>query len=232
MVWLTDSAAGVVGGLLGSSCCAIQIILNALAPLGILSAGCFGFNTVLGPMRTSMRMLTAGFFTYTWSRNTSNRRQRWVLGIATMIALALTFLPEALLLSNSHYAGFAPAVGGRGTLRVELPVGRVGCEACQREIRNALVKSPGVIDARVHGFGSKAVVELYFNSEWAFNHTDIVSRVMDAGFDMDEHVVQERIGVARWLNARSGAANLHQKTTLTETFSSSTSSSSSTTSDL
>lgn len=231
-MWSEDAAVGVVGGLLGSSCCALQIMLNALAPLGVVAAGCFGFNTLLGPMRKTMRVMTAAFFTYRWLRQRKTQKERWVLGIATLLALVLTLLPEALLISNSHYAGFAPAVGGEGVLRVEIPVGRVGCEACQREIRKALVQSPGVIDARVHGLGSKALVELYFNSKWGFNQTDIVSRVMDAGFDMDEHIVQEKIGVAKWLDARSGNTDVPYQGSLAEKFLSSLSSSSSSTSDL
>jgi hypothetical protein len=41
----------VVGGLLGSSCCLIQLGANLLASLNVAQIGCTGFNKVLGPMR-------------------------------------------------------------------------------------------------------------------------------------------------------------------------------------
>ena len=38
-------AASLIGGLLSSSCCLLQILLN------FLSLGCAGFNKLLGPLR-------------------------------------------------------------------------------------------------------------------------------------------------------------------------------------
>ena len=43
---------GVVG-LLSSSCCALQLVLNAF------SVGCAGFNTVLGPLRPYLLALAS-----------------------------------------------------------------------------------------------------------------------------------------------------------------------------
>jgi hypothetical protein len=41
----------VLGGLLGSSCCLLQLGANALASLNVAHIGCTGFNKVLGPVR-------------------------------------------------------------------------------------------------------------------------------------------------------------------------------------
>lgn len=59
----------VLGGLLGSSCCAVQLGLNAAASAGVgLSLGCAGFNKTLGPLRPLMRGLTAAYFAWLWAR--------------------------------------------------------------------------------------------------------------------------------------------------------------------
>ena len=59
----------VLGGLACSSCCAIQLGLNAAASAGLgLSVGCAGFNKTLGPLRSVMRGLTALYYAYMWVR--------------------------------------------------------------------------------------------------------------------------------------------------------------------
>eukprot|EP00957_Ditylum_brightwellii_P175711 13378838-Ditylum_brightwellii.AAC.1 len=48
-------------GLLSSSCCALQILLN------LLSFGCAGFNTALGPLRPTFLALTVAVQISAWS---------------------------------------------------------------------------------------------------------------------------------------------------------------------
>lgn len=55
MAWSQRNATAVAAGLLSSSCCLLQLVLNALAMLNVIHVGCAGFNKILGPWRTEMR---------------------------------------------------------------------------------------------------------------------------------------------------------------------------------
>lgn len=55
LAWSQRNAAAVAAGLLSSSCCLLQLVLNALAMLNVIHVGCAGFNSILGPWRTEMR---------------------------------------------------------------------------------------------------------------------------------------------------------------------------------
>lgn len=52
-----EYAQCVLGGLLGSSCCLLQLGANALASLNVVHIGCAGFNKVLGPIRPQVCLL-------------------------------------------------------------------------------------------------------------------------------------------------------------------------------
>ena len=171
---------GVLGGLLGSSCCALQLALNLLASLGLgWGSGCTGFNTVLGPLRTYTRALTASYFAIRWAGSTPGQRR--TLLIATLLAAGLTYMPEALLLIGT--TALAPPT--EGAVRVQVPVGGMGCEACQHAVRAALTTSSGVLDARVHGTEASGIAELHVHPEWGFNLTELVARVGEVGFEVD-----------------------------------------------
>lgn len=58
--------SAIAGGLLSSSCCALQLLLNLLASLNILHVGCAGFNTVLGPARPMLRGMTLLVLAQLW----------------------------------------------------------------------------------------------------------------------------------------------------------------------
>ena len=55
LAWSQRNATAVCVGLLSSSCCLLQLTLNALAMLNVIHVGCAGFNKILGPWRTEMR---------------------------------------------------------------------------------------------------------------------------------------------------------------------------------
>mmetsp|Transcript_12348 Transcript_12348/g.18977 ORF Transcript_12348/g.18977 Transcript_12348/m.18977 type:complete len:285 (-) Transcript_12348:16-870(-) len=86
-----------VVGLLSSSCCAIQLILNAM------SVGCAGFNTTIGPWRPMLMATTLMLQVVTWYVRI------WVISpwqpskvslrssiFSTTIVLFLTLMPEIL----------------------------------------------------------------------------------------------------------------------------------------
>ncbi|CAD7925268.1 unnamed protein product [Amoebophrya sp. A120] len=55
-----------INGLLSSSCCLVQLLLNLLSAYDILHAGCAGLNTSLGPLRNQIRAVVLGFLSYQW----------------------------------------------------------------------------------------------------------------------------------------------------------------------
>ena len=82
-------------GLLSSSCCALQLLLN------YLSFGCAGFNTVLGPLRPQFLAITLSLQLGMWRALLSAGRGAATPGwpgavLASTLATALALLPEAL----------------------------------------------------------------------------------------------------------------------------------------
>lgn len=77
-------------GLLSSSCCALQLILNSM------SMGCAGFNTILGPIRPTLLAFTIlvqfGSWYVAWPRP-----WQWApTAVSSAVVLILSFLPELL----------------------------------------------------------------------------------------------------------------------------------------
>lgn len=102
-------------GSLSSSCCVMQLILNALSYHGILNLGfgCAGFNTILGPLRPVTRSITFVWLIWNWwsqsSPSQSSRSQTVSVSACcggkkkprrpifeTVMCLALMFSPEIL----------------------------------------------------------------------------------------------------------------------------------------
>ena len=178
-----DFIVGGMSGLLGSSCCALQLGLNFLAGTSLgadmgLAAGCLGFNKALGPARKYVRAATATFFCIQWARSRSGKRR--VLLLSSFLAAALTYMPEGLLFMGA--GAIAPPTEGAVYLRV--PIGGMGCEACQHSVSGVLSTSSGVVDAVVRGFDEEGVAELLVNPSWGFNLTDVSLRISEAGFEL------------------------------------------------
>eukprot|EP00392_Amoebophrya_sp_AT5.2_P000912 g914.t1 len=55
-------------GMLGSSCCLVQLFLNLLSAWDVFHMGCAGFNTALGPQRPVIRALVVGWLAVSWLR--------------------------------------------------------------------------------------------------------------------------------------------------------------------
>ena len=160
---MRDAQVGaVLGGLLGSSCCAVQLTINALAPLGInLLAplglqGCAGFNTYLGPLRPYTRGATATFLALRWASARNKSKQRRVLLLSTVLAAGLTYMPEMLLLAGA--TAIAPPTDG--AYYIDVPIGSMGCEACQHQVRSVMLGSSGVVDARVMGTDEDGIARM------------------------------------------------------------------------
>jgi len=127
--FMSQLTQAVAAGLLGSSCCLLQLGLNWLSVLDVLHVGCAGFNTYLGPLRIYIRSITfcwLGFLWFRALRSSNNATAKFVtrLTVQTILTLALTFLPELL-----KYSG-GPAIAPPTDQAVErtFVVDNMGCE--------------------------------------------------------------------------------------------------------
>jgi hypothetical protein len=130
----------VVLPLLSSSCCLLQLVINALVGAG----GCAGFNTFLGPLRP----LFLSFLVYL------NLVARPPLGKG-LLRVSLSLLPEIVDIWNQRLTNsmkqnsqaIASVALIQAVFEVEIPT--MGCVACINKIDNSLRSSaPGnIVDA-------------------------------------------------------------------------------------
>jgi copper chaperone CopZ len=131
--------------LLSSSCCVIQFALN------MLSVGCAGFNSVLGPARPFF--LACALHARVLLRRTAvgalgvDPRVRQLNVYGGAFAVAMAFAPEALALvaTSRRRNGISP--DGSSSLTLDLPT--MGCVACVDSVSRAIRAVDGVVDARV-----------------------------------------------------------------------------------
>merc|ERR1740138_1834236 len=97
-----------VFGLLSSSCCALQLILN------MFNFGCAGFNTYLGPLRPAFLAVTITLQVKMWVLAVPNlglpSTPDYYLPsciISTVVTTVLSFLPELTDLRNQRLASQA-----------------------------------------------------------------------------------------------------------------------------
>ena len=166
MVGLRGSS---VLGLLSSSCCALQLVLNAF------SVGCAGFNTYLGPARPFLLALTLCMQALVWHATLFSPHGPHLVAHAaagTLACASLTFLPEALHAwtfreqlrrrwrsPRGEGAAEQPAASSAGDAAARAPslalspltlrVSGMGCTACTVKVQGALESLPGVASCEV-----------------------------------------------------------------------------------
>jgi len=131
--------------LLSSSCCVIQLALN------MLSVGCAGFNSILGPARPFF--LACALHARVLLRRAAvaapgvdpRVRQMNVYGGA--LAVAVAFAPEAVALVAKLRRRRGGDVAGAASLTLDLP--SMGCVACVDAVSRAIRSVDGVVDASV-----------------------------------------------------------------------------------
>lgn len=128
-------------GLLSSSCCAIQIVLNAM------SLGCAGFNSILGPIRPTLLAFSLLIQCIVWAIARTRPWQLLPCVIGASGSLLLTFLPELLYLYNVRRNTAAqgddfPAAGKSSTVEVglQLQAGAMGCISCVQTVQSVIEK--------------------------------------------------------------------------------------------
>lgn len=98
-IWVWAQA--FIGGLAGSSCCAVQLIINWLSSLNLITGiGCAGFNKTLGPIRGYVRIFSAVMLLLTFVVAVKGGKPQGALTRASITLAALTFLPEILVMSG------------------------------------------------------------------------------------------------------------------------------------
>eukprot|EP00040_Diaphanoeca_grandis_P014806 m.75235 g.75235 ORF g.75235 m.75235 type:complete len:208 (+) comp24757_c0_seq1:433-1056(+) len=196
----TSTISFVTAGLLASSCCLIQVMLNILSTFGVLHAGCAGFNKVLGPHRTVLRWLTGAWLTLVWIFHMYRRvgRTQWrSLIIRTTITIWVMFLPEILRLA------MAPSsLTQIGTTKISLVVSGMGCEACETAVKSILDTTDGVMESFVSFEENSA--QLLIGDGAPLNMSDIIQRLATVGYNAS---VSTCDGAAKFFN--SSLPNLH-----------------------
>ena len=126
-----------VAGLLSSSCCLLQIMLNAF------SIGCAGFNTILGPARPYFMAMAFTLQILMWRAAIVDSAPLDPAIMSTALTMSLTFLPEAL--NAAMQSSAMPPAEDDLRLRVD----GMGCTACSVKVKAALEGVEGVAGCTV-----------------------------------------------------------------------------------
>lgn len=168
-------------GLLSSSCCALQLLLN------LVNFGCAGFNTYLGPLRPGLCAVTVCIQAGVWY-TAAGKPFQWVyVAPCTLLAAVLTLMPEMLSL-------WVQRTSKRETgNRTEKPLSKVvfaldgmGCAACTSKIAKVLDSLPVVLERDISLEHKEARVSLSVgvaDAQQAFI-PDALRLIGDAGFQV------------------------------------------------
>lgn len=180
--------------LLSSSCCAIQLIINALS-----GWGCAGFNTYLGPIRP---ILLPIMLLSTWTL-LPQRSLGW-----TFLSLFLAFLPESLDIwntvrsrqwqqtsrDNNNKVGASSLLPVSAKLRLNCPT--MGCVACVNKIdtsirqcksaaNNIREEMSWLTETAKKGGTAELTISATTNEEIDRIAKEVVAAVEKAGFQCD-----------------------------------------------
>ena len=174
-------------GLLSSSCCLLQLLLNTL------SVGCAGFNTLLGPTRPYMMAITLSLQAAMWRARAVSHASVLAAAGVTLLTAALTFLPELLHLWTARRVGARGALGSsaESTAReLKVHITGMGCVACAAKVKTTVEALDGVEQCEVDLQSALATVKL----REGLASPDVASGVerrmgealRRAGFDLDK----------------------------------------------
>lgn len=159
--------ASLLGGLLASSCCVVQLALNSL------SIGCAGFS-LLRPYRHWMRLATAAMLGLLLARHGASRRTLGTVvasvlltcsedavsavnragSVRALLQRASASASAALLARRHHHERRQPAAAA-ALIRWRLDVEGMRCQACAARVRSAVASLPGVRNATVELEGGR-----------------------------------------------------------------------------
>ncbi|CAG8500582.1 4723_t:CDS:1 [Funneliformis mosseae] len=176
-IWAT------ITGLLSSSCCIIQLILN------FFSIGCAGFS-VLTPYRPIFLSFTAILIIYTITKyGISSKRTL----ITLLISISLTASPELISLHNQ--GKIISSTNSKEILVREIEtfvveINGISCEGCANRIKAQFDSKPFVIDSKVYFKNQSAIVSV---KSGTYNSNDIETWVKMVDFKYGAKVIQQYI---------------------------------------
>lgn len=179
--------------LLSSSCCAIQLLINALS-----GWGCAGFNSVLGPVRPILLSL---LLFSTWKLS-SQRPIGW-----TILSLFLSLLPELVhtfnLIKTTQWKKRQISFQNTDvvTAKLQLAIPGMGCVACVNKIdasirqcksATRIAQEKSWLNAPEMGKGGMAELIISASSDEEVDDVvkSVISAIRDAGFECQKESLQ------------------------------------------
>ncbi len=179
--------------LLSSSCCAIQLLINALS-----GWGCAGFNSVLGPVRPILLSL---LLFSTWKLS-SQRPIGW-----TILSLFLAFLPELVhtfnLIKTTQWKKRQISIQNTDvvTAKLQLAIPGMGCVACVNKIdasirhcksATRITQEKSWLNAPEMGKGGMAELIISASSDEEVDDIvkSVISTIREAGFECQKKSLQ------------------------------------------
>ena len=162
---------GLFGGLLISSCCLIQLLLN------LFGIGCAGLNTLLLPYRPLFISLTIVSLTYSFIRY---RPSKWHLTAIVTFTLLLSFSPELLRIYNNQFerTNFTESE----MMITHWKIIGMHCEGCRAAVIQALRKLDGVVSVNVDLDSGQAKL----TSRKMIQSETVIQAVQSAGFQAEK----------------------------------------------
>ena len=166
---------GLVGGLLVSSCCLVQLLLN------LFGIGCAGLNTLLLPYRSVFVSLTVVSLTYSFFRYRPSKRHMASIVVFTLL---LSFSPELLRTYNDQLTDSSSSSNqsDKGIHVTHWKIQGMHCEACRSAVIQALRKVNGIDSVDVQLETGHATLA----GPGALDRHSITQAVNLAGFQAEE----------------------------------------------
>jgi cation transport ATPase len=174
----------IITGLLSSSCCIVQLAINALAVLNVAHVGCSGLNKSLGPWRWHFRGLSALWLACCWAMAIVRRMRRGLLTrlmLQTLLFVTLAFLPEALVYMGRTDVTSFEAVSME---LLRFKVDGMGCEACQTHVQSVMSASEGVISSSVNW--ETGFAEIVVNKQQNFGFQQMAAQLQEDGYEVKQ----------------------------------------------
>lgn len=179
-----------VFGLLSSSCCAVQLILN------LFNFGCAGFNTYLGPLRPMFLAITITLNVRMWELAMPNlglpsTPDHYLPSIiaSTILAIFLSVLPEITELRNRRNMPRPAMSEASADMSFEMVFSLVGlgCVACTSAVQGAVngLANKSIVGISVALEEKEAKVTVSCDEDEARNSVAplIISQIEGAGFE-------------------------------------------------
>lgn len=170
----------ILGGLAGSSCCILQLLLNFLFEMRVIHPfGCAGFNKILGPLRVYLRAATFLYFVYKFSYDKKCcSKQRLIFYF--LVCTSLMFMPEILRLSRMASA-IAPST--TNAEKLVFTVNNMGCEACETHVKRIVESFDGVIQVESIEYET-GLMHVSVNRDWNFDENKLDATLESKGYDL------------------------------------------------